>query len=140
MTNKTITKHTSLKFQLWSNYFFDKTNRTTHGNAAQSALKAYNTTNYHSACQIGYENLRKLDFLKPAIAENEGFGVGEFIKVAIAKALKGSYTDWERLGIQIGYFENDKKPPVVAVQNNFDMSTLGETVRKARIERGLQVA
>ena len=140
MADKIIAKYKSPKFQLWCKYFFDKTDRTTHGNAAQSALKAYNTTNYHSASQIGYENLRKLEFLKPAIAENEGFGIAEFIKVAIAKALKGSYTDWERLGLQLGYLDSDKKLPVVAVQNNFDMSTLSETVRKARLERGLPVA
>ncbi|KKT82208.1 MAG: hypothetical protein UW80_C0040G0001 [Microgenomates group bacterium GW2011_GWC1_44_9] len=140
MTNKTITKYKSRKFQAWCGYFFDKNNRECYGNSTKSALKAYNTTNYHSASQIGYENLRKLEFLKPTIAESEGFGIAEFMKVAIAKALKGSYADWERLGIQLGYFDNDKKPPVVAVQNNFDMSTLGETVRKARIDRGLSVA
>ena len=140
MTGKIITKYKSPKFQLWCKYFLDKSDRTTYGNAAQSALKAYNTTNYHSASQIGYENLRKLEFLKPTIAESEGFGIAEFMKVAIAKALKGSYADWERLGMQLGYFDSDKKPPLVAVQNNFDMSTLGETVRKARIDRGLSVA
>jgi len=89
MSNQIITKYKSPKFQLWCKYFFDKAGRTTYGNAAQSALKAYNTTNYHSASQIGYENLRKLDFLKPTIAESEGFGIAEFIKVAIAKALNG---------------------------------------------------
>jgi len=140
MTGKIITKYKSPKFQLWCKYFLDKSDRTTYGNAAQSALKAYNTTNYHSASQIGYENLRKLEFLKPTIAESEGFGIAEFIRVAIAKALKGSYADWEKLGIQLGYFEPEKKIPTVAVQNNFDMSTLGETVRKARIDRGLSVA
>lgn len=139
MTNKTITKYKSPKFQLWCKYFLDKSNKTTYGNAAQSALKAYNTTNYHSASQIGYENLRKLEFLKPTLAESEGFGIAEFIKVAIAKALKGSYTDWEKLGIQLGYFEPEKKIPTVAVQNNFDMANLGSAIRQSRISRGLPV-
>jgi hypothetical protein len=140
MSNKIISKYRAPKFQLWCKYFFDKNDRTTHGNAAQSALKAYNTTNYHSASQIGYENLRKLEFLKPTIAESEGFGISEFIKVAIAKALKGSYADWEKLGIQIGYFESEKKLPMVAVQNNFDMANLGSAIRQSRIDRGLAVS
>lgn len=33
------------------------------------------------------------------IAENEGFDIGEFIKVALVKGLKSSYKDWEDLGV-----------------------------------------
>lgn len=133
------TKHQPIKFQSWCIYFFDKHNKDTYGNATRSALKAYDTTNYNSASQIGYENLRRLEFLKPAIAESEGFGFAEFIKIAIAKALKGSYMDWEKLGMQLGYFESDKRLPTVAIQNNFNTSNLGNAIRQSRIERGLPV-
>jgi len=125
------------KFNLWVKYFMDKSNPDTYGNAVRSALKTYNTSNYHSAGQIGYENLKKLENMKLMIAENEGFGIAEFIKVALAKGLKGTYKDWEDLGIQLGYFS--RKPEAqVNIQANYNFSNLGMDINNDRKIRGLQ--
>ena len=92
------------KFNLWVKYFTDRKDRDTCGNATKSALKAYNTSNYNSASVIGHENLRKLKILSSMVADLEGFGVGARIKIAISKALKGSYSDWHKLLVQLGDF------------------------------------
>ena len=129
----------TIKFKQWSEYFFNKENKETYGNATKSAMKAYKVGSYHSASQIGYENMRKLEYLKVSIAESEGLNIREFMNIAIEKAKLGTYSDWEKLGIQLGYFDNLKKPVIAAVQNNFDFSNLASTLIKARIERGLPV-
>lgn len=143
MKNKAKTKVTeykdTFKFRQWCKYFYDKSNRETYGNAAKSALKAYNVTSYHSACQIGHENLRKLDFLKLAMAEQEGIGLADFIRIAIAKAMEGDYNDWEKLGIQLGYFDNPSKPVILQQQNNFDMRDLGRAIAADAKARGLPI-
>lgn len=128
----------TFKFEKWCEYLFDKNNKQTYGNATQAALRAYNTGSYKAATVIGHENLVKLSFVKQGIADNEGFGIGEFIKIAIAKAMKGEYGDWESLGMQLGYFT--KNPTIVnPTQNNFNFNfgNMQEAIEASRRERGL---
>ncbi len=94
------------KFDLWVKYFTDPNNKETHLNATQSALKAYNSTSYSLAGVIGHNNIKKYKTLRLMIADMEGFGIGELIKIGIAKALKGSYRDWDKLMVWLGYFED----------------------------------
>lgn len=131
--NSVLHKET-IKFKKWTSYFLDKSNKKTHGNATQSALLAYNVKDYNSASCIGYQNYRKLQNLKLMIAEQEGFGIAEFIKVALAKALKGNYSDWEKLGTQLGYFE---EKPAVIQNNQFNFEDIRAQIIQARKERGL---
>lgn len=125
------------KFNRWVQYFFDTKNKETYGNSTQSALKAYNTTNYKSASVIGHENLVKLRHLSSAIADQLGYGFADMIKIGLAKMMKGNYNDWDRLMVRLGYFEPEKKIGV-AVQNNFDFSDLGTMIAKDAKERGLE--
>ena len=130
----------SRKFELWCAYFLDKSNRTTYLNATQSALKVYDVgtkRGYFTAGQIGHENMKKLEMLRPMLADLEGFGIGERMKVAIAKAMKGTFDDWHRLLVQLGDFDSEKRIGV-AIQNNFDFSNLGAMIAKDARERGLQ--
>lgn len=93
------------KFNQWARSYLDSKNKTTYGNATQSALKIYNTTNYKSASVIGRENLVKLRHLSSIIVEQIGFGYFDLIKIGLDKMLKGSYDDWERMMRFLGYFD-----------------------------------
>lgn len=125
------------KFNLWAKYFYDKTNKETYGNATKSVLMAYNTKNYNSASVIGSENLRKLKFMCVAIAEQEGYGLVDMIRIGIAKMLKGNYSDWEKFMIFLGYYDPEKPVIVNSQTNNYDFSNLARDVAKSRKERGL---
>lgn len=128
----------SLKFEKWVENFFNKQNPETYGNATKSALKVYNTEKINSAATIGKENYRKLQNMRSTIADMEGFGVGEFIKIAIAKAMKGEYKDWESLGIQLGHFDAEpNKIPQTGPTLNFNFGTIFEAMEASRKERGL---
>lgn len=94
------------KFNLWLSYFSDRSNKECFGNATKSTLKAYNTTSYASAGVIGHENLKKLKIMRLAWLDMEGYGFGERMKIALAKALKGSYNDWHKFMVQVGEFED----------------------------------
>ncbi len=135
---KTLEFNKTAKFNLWFRYFSDKNNKECFGNATKSALKAYDTKNYASAGVIGHENLKKLKMLKLIWLDLEGYGFGERMKISLAKALKGSYSDWDKFMIQIGDFQ--EKPENI-VNNNFDFSgnNLSDAIRKDRIERGLPI-
>ncbi len=104
--NKVSCYKPTFKFGLWYRYFSDKTNKNCYGNATKSALKAYNTKNYFSAGVIGHENLKKLKIMKLSWLDMEGYGFGERMKIGLAKALKGSYGDWDKFMVRIGQFED----------------------------------
>ena len=127
---------TSRKFDLWCAYYFDSSNKLTFLNATQSALKAYNTDKDYVAWGIGSRNARKAKVLASTIADLNGFGYGDRIKIAITKALAGEYGDWDKLLVRIGDFE-DK--PSTLVQNNFDFSNLASAIKQDRQERGLSI-
>ena len=125
----------SRKFDLWCAYYLDESNKKTYGNATQSALKVYDIAKKETAWSIGYENHRKLQVLASTIADLNGFGYFDRVKIAIKKALSGKYDDWHKLLVQIGDFKNK---PQTLVQNNYDFSNLGADINKSLIERGLQ--
>lgn len=93
------------KFDAWAKLFMDGSNPEYWGNATRCALKVYDTDNYHSAGQIGYENLKKLEKMAFLILEEAGIGFGELMKIGLAKMLKGSYKDWEAFMERLGYFK-----------------------------------
>lgn len=96
------------KFNSWVNYFMDEKNRVTHLNATQAAIKAYNydpARQYDLAAVVGSKNIRKYKYLALGTLDLMGFGFGEFMRIAIQKVLKGSYSDWDKLMVRIGYFE-----------------------------------
>jgi hypothetical protein len=124
------------KFQHWCKAFLDPKSETM-GNATQSALKSYKTKNYHSAGQIGYENLKKLETLGLMIAESEGLTVKEWYKIAAAKAVKGSYEQTINFMQRIGIMAKDG--PANQINQQFNFADLAETFTAARIARGLPV-
>ena len=128
------------KFNRWVRYFYDEKNKETCGNATKSALRAYNTKNYNVASVIGHKNIRKAKILSATIADQLGYGFSDLMKIGLAKMIKGSYDDWDKFMVRLGYFEKDKNISVLT-QNNFDFSgnNLAEAIRKDRIERGLPV-
>lgn len=131
----------TLKFEKWCEHFFNKADKETYGNATKSALRVYNTEKYHNAAAIGHQNYKKLQHLRQTLADGEGFGVGEFIKIAIAKAMQGEYSDWEKLGVQLGHFDADPKaaqmPTIQNTTFNFNFTTIQEAIAASRKERGL---
>ena len=123
------------KFQLWCRFFYDEKNKKTHLNATQSALMAYDAKDYNSAACIGYQNYKKLQYLNPAIADLQGFGIGERMKIALAKAMRGDYDDWDKLMVRLGDFE---EKPTQLTQNNYNFN-LTEEIARSRRERGIQL-
>lgn len=140
MTDATKTKHyrESYKFNLWVRYFTNISYKETHGNATKSALKAYNTTAYHNAAAIGYQNYKKLQHLSLLVADQLGYGFVDMMKIGLAKMMKGDYDDWDRMMVRLGHFEPERKVSV-AIQNNYDFSNLATDLEEARRDRGLQM-
>lgn len=132
----------TMKFEKWCEHFFNKGDKETYLNATKSALRVYNTEKYFNAAAIGHQNYKKLQNLRATIADAEGFGVGEYIKIAIAKAMAGDYSDWQELGIQLGHFDADPKASQApTVQNNtinFNFASIQEAIIASRKERGLK--
>ncbi len=99
----------SEKFKAWVALFMDKSNPEYWGNATKCALKVYNTKNYHSAGQIGYENLKKLEKVAALVLDKEDFSFGRLMKIGAQKMEAGSYDDWEKFMEFIGYFPPNQK-------------------------------
>ena len=112
-----VESHGTTKFNLWLSYFSDRSNKECFGNATKSALKAYDTNSVASAGVIGHENLIKLKIMKLGWLDMEGYGFGELMKIGLAKALKGSYNDWDKFMVQIGYFDDKSSKKI---KNNSD--------------------
>lgn len=68
--------HDTPKFNRWVELFLDKSNAETFGNGTQSALRAYDTTDYATAASIGHQNLKKLQHLSTMYAEKRGVSYG----------------------------------------------------------------
>lgn len=131
----------TLKFNRWANYYSDPKQKDTYGNATKSAIKAYGYTSpsqYHLASVTGSKNMRKYENIALVMCEQEGFGYKELLRIGIKKMIDGSFSDWERFMIRIGYFTEH---PVIQqnTQNNFHFGNLGEAIAQARRERGLPV-
>lgn len=134
-----ITEETklTLKFQKWCEHFFDRNDKETYGNATKSALRVYNTESYNTASVIGHENLRKLKNLRLQIADAEGFGLGDMMRIGFQKVLTGDFDDWDRMMVRLGYHEPDPKIVVNNTQNNFNFNNVQELIAQSRKERGL---
>lgn len=128
----------SQKFKAWARHFFDIRDKTTYGNATRAALKVYNTENVVSAASIGHENLRKLQNVRLAIADNEGFGFADLMRIGIAKMAKGEFADWDKFMVRLGYFEPEPGN-IQATQNNFNFNfaNMQDAIIASRKERGL---
>lgn len=61
------------------------------GNGTQAAMKVYDTTEYASAGQIAYENLRKLENPMKFYMEHKGIGIGKITQI-ISEAMDA--TKW----------------------------------------------
>lgn len=125
----------SQKFKDWTVLFFDKSRPETYGNATRCALEAYNTTNYASAGQIGHENLKKLEKLASTVADGEGYGYADLIKIGLKKMMEGSYGDWESFMERMGHFEPKKK---AGEGNTFNFDNLQIAIMNDRKARGLK--
>lgn len=78
------------KFKAWRDYFLDKSNKQTFGNATQSAILAYNLNpkdQYWSAASIGKDNLQKLQTVGVEYLEKVGITPGMVYQVFWNKAL-----------------------------------------------------
>jgi len=126
------------KFNDWCKLFLDPKSES-RGNATQSALKAYRTKNYHSAGQIGYENLKKLELTGLSIMEMEGFSVRDWYKMAASKAIKGSYEQTIDFMRVLGILPKDKNASVNQINQQFNFADLADTYIQARNDRGLTV-
>lgn len=102
------------KFDRWQQLYLEKNNKVTFGNATQSALIAYNLdpqTQYASASQIGYENLRKLENLRSTVhqyLEQNGFTLPVLINHALEKLADPRVTNdrwWKNILVLAGYIE-----------------------------------
>lgn len=109
------------KFKSWTRFFLDIRSKDTYGNATQSALRVYNTTDSNSASVIGHDNLKKLKVMSVNLLDQQGFGFGDLLKIGLKKMMEGDYSDWEKFMERLGYFEKEPTPdqpgPTVNVQN-----------------------
>lgn len=122
----------SKKFNDWCEYFLNKKNKKTYGNATQSALKAYNTKDYSSAGVIGHENLKKLKILGSMLAEQEGYGYARMIKIGIEKMEQSDDVKWwKEIMDVLGYKDQEEKVVLTHEVN------IAEGIKKACIERNL---
>lgn len=74
------------KYQMWEEYFLDKKNKDTFGNATQSACKAYgldphDPKAYNVASVVGHKNLRKVKDLRRKYWEAQGLTPGKLLEV-----------------------------------------------------------
>lgn len=136
-TKKPAVYRETQKFNLWTKYFMDKSNKETFLNATKSAVKAYGYTSpaqYHLASVTGSKNMRKYEFLATSVLDMIGFNFGELIKIGMKKVLDGNYKDWESFMQKLGNFED--KP----IQNNVhfhNFNDIREAIAQSRRERGL---
>lgn len=124
------------KFNDWCNYFFDPKSET-KGNATRSALRAYKTKKYHSAGQIGHENLKKLENLGLFFSEQNGITALEWHKILASKAIKGTYEQTIDYMQRIGLLEKDGNKYQNQINQQFNFANLAEEFALSRKARGL---
>lgn len=127
----------SEKFKAWVSLFLDKSNLEYWGNATKCALKVYDTDNYHSAGQIGYENLKKLEKVAALVLEKEDFSFGRLMRIGAQKMEDGSYDDWEKFMQFIGYFPSKSKIDIES-EDAFNFENLNAMIANDREKRGLK--
>lgn len=124
------------KFTDWCNYFLDPQSET-RGNATKSALKAYKTKKYHSAGQIGHENLKKLENLGLFFSEQNGVTALEWHRILASKAIKGTYEQTIDYMQRIGLIMKDGNVPQNQINQQFNFANLAEEYALSRKVRGL---
>ena len=129
------------KFNLWVKYFTDPSDRECHGNATRSAIKAYGYTSpdkYNLAALTGSKNIRKYKYLATTTLDMMGFGYAELLKILMKKAIEGSFSDFERFMVRIGYFPENPDTQINIQQNNFNVDDfIRRGIEKSCKERGL---
>jgi len=108
----------SPKFAKWGQLFLDKSNKTTYGNRAQSAIAAYELdpiTQYNSACVIGSENYSKLKVLGMAYLEQAGMTAGVQLDLLVSKAVNSPNATFLKMLMEISGVYTPK--PSIAIQN-----------------------
>lgn len=116
------------KFKDWCKYYLDPTSTETYGNATKSALRVYNTEEYYNAAAIGHQNSKKLQdlssgklqLLKSVIADQNGFGLADMMKIGLKMMMEGEFDDWLKMMRELGYSNEEVKKeagPTVNVQN-----------------------
>lgn len=125
----------SQKFKDWTVLFFDKSKPETYGNATRCALEAYGIKEYSSAGVIGHENLKKLKNIGATVADAEGYGYADLIKIGLKKMMEGSYGDWESFMERMEHFEPKKKG---GEGNTFNFDNLQIAIMNDRKARGLK--
>jgi hypothetical protein len=129
------------KYQRWSQLYLDQTNAETFGNALKSALIAYNldpVTQYATAGQIGYENLKKLEDIRSITRrylDDNGFTLPVLLNHALTKMADPTVkTDrwWTNLMKVTGYMD---ERPQVNVQNNTQINHNTVQVTKEEAEQ-----
>ncbi len=122
------------KFKDWCALYFDKSKPETYGNATRCALAVYNTDSYYNAGAIGHTNYKKLQNIARTIAENEGFGIADLMKIGLSKMTQGSFSDWKTFMEILGYIEPPSKTPP---QSTFNFDNLNVAIMQERRRRGL---
>jgi len=110
---KQIKYQETFKFNKWCNYFMDKNNKETYGNATQSAIKAYNydpITQYAVASTTGAYNLKKQKSMGMAYGENKGLGLYQLIDWAISQMFKTGDTKWFEIVRDMLGYAAEKEP------------------------------
>lgn len=98
-----MTYRTTNKFRRWANLYLMSADKKVCGNATEAAARVYNTKSRTSAATIGYENMRKLDFLLPVEAENIGHTLPRLLK-DLREAAGNDFYKLERYIVRLGYF------------------------------------
>jgi hypothetical protein len=71
----------SKKFNDWVGLYTDKRNLDTYGNATQSALRAYETTDYSTAGVTGHKNIKKYKMLALITCDQMGYGFRQLMEI-----------------------------------------------------------
>lgn len=121
----------------WAELYLSSSDKKVRGNATEAAMQAYNTKNRASAATIGYEYMRKLEFLLPMTAENLKLTLPRLLSDLYEKA--DDFDKLERLMVRLGYLSNEKQLQLNLNQQNnqFNFTEIGEQFATARKERGL---
>lgn len=77
---KKIEKENEIKLTIKQAVFFEEW-LNNGGNGVRASMKAYDTTDYQSAGQIAYENLKKLENPMRFYMEHKGIGMGRISEV-----------------------------------------------------------
>jgi len=133
-------KKLTKKFNDWVGLFLDKKSKT-YGNATQSAIAAYKLKpkQYHSASNIGWENVRKLENLGLRFSEDNGITAHDWFKILASKAVSGSYEQTADYMQRMGLIEKPTNVPANQVNQQFNFGDLAEAFTQARKERGLDI-